>query len=392
MTRLVTRCVLVWSCGLNVATAASPNPASLSVSAEDSTRAKQLIKQLSSPEYPKRASAMRELRQMGRLALKALIPATQEHPDPEVRFRCELLLPAATAEDFEARIAAFVADTEGRYEHDLPGWDPFQKLVGSEDEARAFFSQLLRSEPNRLLLSQMDQPAPQLAQQLAARMAELQSLMYPRVMRAGTRRYAPTVEDAATVVLAETLLGEPVTAVRGISSSTLVTHAAFRKAFADKKSRSVLEPLVIHWLDSRTDSAGVISAMNIANSLQLADTSRYIERVLRAPNLPAATKASAAAHLARRGGIEHLPKLAGLFNDDSVVRRNPNQEDIQLRDVGLAMSLLLAGKNPTEVGFIAQSSAANRKYYYWNYRFPSDDARQQAFNQWKQIVKTMKDK
>ncbi|MCZ2341179.1 MAG: hypothetical protein LC104_05205, partial [Bacteroidales bacterium] len=351
-----------------------------------------LIKQLGSPEYPKRATAMRELRKMGRLALQGLAPAMANHPDPEVRFRCELLLPAATADDLEARMAAFLADTDGHYEHDLPGWDTFQQLAGHEGDARSLFAQLLRSEPNRPLLIHLDQPRPQLAQALASRMVELQAIMYPRVMRAGTRRYLPSVEDTVTVLLAEIQLGKNAESVRGVSSNSLVMHTPFRKAFAEEKYRPTLEPLVTRWLDSGTRQMGETWAMNIANSLQLADTPRYIERVLRAPQLPATTKATAATHLARRGGVEHLPKLKILLQDETVVRRNPNQEDIQLRDVGLCMSLLLVGKNPTAVGFLAQSPNANRKYYYWNYRFPSAEARQQAFTQWEQIVKAMENK
>jgi hypothetical protein len=335
---------------------------------------------------------MRELRKMGRLALTCLEPAITNHPDPEVRFRCELLLPAATTDDFTARKAAFIADTQGRYDHELPGWEEFRQITGSDRPARELFTQMLESEGNRAVLASMNRPHRQLAAQLAARMAELHTRMYPRFLPAGAKRYTPTAEDAATVILAEVLLGADVQPVRGVAAANLVSHTAFRKAIAEERLRPALERLTIRWLDSRTDPSGLLSAMNIANTLKLAETPRYIERVLRSPQQHAANKAAAAMLLARRGEVEHIPKLASLFDDETVVRRNPNQEDIQLRDAGLSLSMVLAGKNPADIGFLVQSPAANRKFHYWNYRFPSDEARKKAFAQWKVIQKELDQK
>ncbi len=52
---------------------------------------------------------------------------------PTRRFaRCNALLPKANAEEFQARLDTFLADTEGKYEHSLPGWRQFRAVVRGE--------------------------------------------------------------------------------------------------------------------------------------------------------------------------------------------------------------------------------------------------------------------
>ena len=53
---------------------------------------------------------------MGRFARPALIEGATGDPDPEVRARCHELLPRATAIEMKARLDAFLADADGKYE------------------------------------------------------------------------------------------------------------------------------------------------------------------------------------------------------------------------------------------------------------------------------------
>ena len=66
---------------------------------------------------------------MGRLARPALLDGVNLDPDPEVRLRCSTLLPKATTEEYQARLDAFMADTEAKYEHNLPGWHKLRATV-----------------------------------------------------------------------------------------------------------------------------------------------------------------------------------------------------------------------------------------------------------------------
>src|SRR4051812_5212558 len=101
--------------------ASSPDPKRLAVPPEEMIKAQELVRQLASDEFTVREAAQERLAKMGRLAKPVLSSAIATNPDPEVRSRCRELLPKAAAEDLKARLETFLADTEGKYEHDLPG-------------------------------------------------------------------------------------------------------------------------------------------------------------------------------------------------------------------------------------------------------------------------------
>ena len=126
--------------------------------------------------------------------------------------------------------------------------------------------------------------------------------------------------------------------------------------------------------------------MNVANSLKLPNATRYVLRVLGNDDIPASTRAGAAMMLASSGNKEYIGSLEVLFQNDTVVRRNPREPDIQLRDSALAATVLLSGKDPAEFGFISKNvRAANQKFYYWNYSFPDEKTRENAFSRWKSM-------
>src|SRR5262249_39512299 len=67
--------------------------------------------------------------------------------DPEVRLRARRLLGEIQSADLEARLKAFVEDTQGRQQHDIPGWDRFRKTIGENEAARKLFADMHRAEP-----------------------------------------------------------------------------------------------------------------------------------------------------------------------------------------------------------------------------------------------------
>src|SRR5215471_13272612 len=124
---------------------ASPDPKDLAIPPEEISKARELIKRLGSEVYREREEAHAELSKMGRLARPALIEAAASDTDPEIRYRCSRLLPKAGADDLKARLDTFLADTDGKYEHDLPGLKLFRKQMGSEKAARDLFVEIVKS-------------------------------------------------------------------------------------------------------------------------------------------------------------------------------------------------------------------------------------------------------
>jgi len=110
-------------------------PPAVDIPAEQLAKARLLVRQLGSPSYHDREDATTELAKLGRVARSALAEAVATSPDYEVRARAARLLPKAEAADLQIRIAAFVADTDGKLTHDLPAWDKFREHVGGDPPA-----------------------------------------------------------------------------------------------------------------------------------------------------------------------------------------------------------------------------------------------------------------
>src|SRR5262249_7311030 len=147
--------------------AASPDPDDLVPTAEVQVKARALVRKLGSEDFEEREEAQKKLINFGRFARAALLEGANTSPDPEVRTRCAQLLPSANALDTQAKLEPFLADTEGRYEHDLPGWKTFRGVVCNEwafcghtlwsdrvleKAARQVFVEMLSTHANRRLL------------------------------------------------------------------------------------------------------------------------------------------------------------------------------------------------------------------------------------------------
>ena len=99
---------------LPAARGASPDPKSLAIPVRELSRAQDLAGRLGDNVFQVREQATRELCKMGRLALPAVEQALAKATDPEVRARCEWLLPKALADDSKARLDTFLADADGK--------------------------------------------------------------------------------------------------------------------------------------------------------------------------------------------------------------------------------------------------------------------------------------
>lgn len=153
----------------------SPDPKSLAVPPEELSKARELVRKLGSEVFVEREDAERDLAAMGRAARPALLDGVSVDPDPEIRARCRTLLPKATAAEMKVRLETFLADTEGKYEHDLPGWNKLRTVVrgdwtmlgwtftarpGADKAARELFVEFLNAPGGRKLLTALGAGTP----------------------------------------------------------------------------------------------------------------------------------------------------------------------------------------------------------------------------------------
>jgi hypothetical protein len=120
-----------------------PRAAAVAPPAPDVTRASLLVRQLGASSFAAREEAVRQLLRLG----PGAAPALREGPksrDPEVRRRCEELLPLALAGDADRQLLAFVRGSKGAAK--LVGWAPFSALAGTDRMARLLYFELYRQD------------------------------------------------------------------------------------------------------------------------------------------------------------------------------------------------------------------------------------------------------
>jgi hypothetical protein len=395
---------LAWVAGQSHA--ASPDPKDLVVPPEVLSKARVLIQQLGSDSYREREQAQAELAKMGRLARPALLEAIDQHPNAEVRFRASLLLPQASAEDLKARLEAFLADTEAKYEHALPGLSRFRKLVGTDVKARNLFAEFVKSATNLELLNALEQGDIVAGRAIADRRYFLFAQMQgQRILPNGQIIHEPrqiSFADIACLLYAETLVPS-----KYIPATPMFGHVGGSMFLQQPASHAVLNnPSALHhdayrrlvgaWLSTRDDPNewnNLVHLLGPGSMLQnFPQALTLLRRIATSDQSLGWSKAQALIHLVRRNRQAEIPTLLALCYDDTTITQvwfgNPNlpnqppvQYEFRLRDFALASLLYLTNQKLTDYGFRfppGQTAPANH-LSYGNYAFVSEEARQAAF-------------
>ena len=368
-------------------TTVSPDPKSLIVSDADHARVEALVEQLGSVLYQERSSATMQLRTMGRLALSSLEVAKLSD-NPEVRQRAKLILPTARRADFQARLDVFLADKAGKYDHRLPGWDEFQSITGKNEAGRLLFIELMQSPPNRALVQAVALNPKELNQRVHRRQAEIYRLMYPRQFP-GVKRLPssqPTFTDAMGLIFAEAILGEAksriVARVPIMQGYNIMSRSDIRKQIEAEPDTSPAHKLVLAWCDSRTQSAGLYQAMLLTERFKWPETRKYAIKVLEGKVPSVYYIGKSATILGQHGSRADAKFLQPYLDNESIVRRaNKSWKEIQVRDIALAMMVLMIERDLDD--FDIRTRNTNSKVLnYTNFYFDSPKDRTNALAKW----------
>jgi hypothetical protein len=397
----------------------SPDPKSLVVPDDVLSKARELVRQLGSEQFAEREEAELALAKLGRAARAALLDAAGTDPNAEVRTRCQTLLPKATALEMKARIEVFLADVEGKYEHDLPGWNELCVFVRNEwslfghpvwsdqsldKAARGVFAELISTQANRHVMMAVGGHG-DLAALASARRQELYSQYSSRAVVVGgmvtyPNRKQPTVADMAALLFAEAQAGGKSVAPRTASISTLISVSGFTNAVqASNESARVYRAIAAGWIDTRTDPMDVYYATSIARNLGMNDAAlRVAVRLFETKGAVGSYRGLVTATIAQLGTKAHVPMLERVMADNTVlttvrravVNKEGKQEvvahEIQARDTALALALTLSGQKPEDYGFtdFYRTSGVNAGSFSYSRFYLPEDGRKAAFEKWKE--------
>jgi hypothetical protein len=138
-------------------------------------------------------------------------------------------------------------------------------------------------------------------------------------------------------------------------------------------------------------------ALTLSNSMNMPDQAcRLAVRLFESKGAQTVYRANAVATLARLGNKSHIPLLEKAMKDNTVlytVQKNTVKDgkvereviaEIQIRDVSLAVSLILSGQKPEDYGFTDQFKAngsAATNYSYTRF-YLTEEKRDAAMKKW----------
>ncbi|MCI0703610.1 MAG: hypothetical protein L0241_21220 [Planctomycetia bacterium] len=306
---------------------ASPDPKDLAVPQQELSKARELVQQLGSEVYREREDAQAELAKMGRLAKQALVDGATNDPDPEIRLRCGRLLPKANADDLKARIETFLADTESKYDHDLPGLKTFRKHIGATPEARALYVELLKSPYNLDLLAAIDKGEVEGGRAISDRRAMLYADMQYRPVVPGGKPFVPkqpTLPDIAVLLFAESLVSSenipknsPWVWING--ATFLQQNPSMQALNGNGTHAKAYKAIVAQWLATRSEATELTNLsyqLNNNNLKQFKETLPLLRRIVLTDGVQGYAKGQAIMSLVQQRGKDEIPFLKAILKNE----------------------------------------------------------------------------
>ncbi len=395
--------------GATPAFGASPDPKDLAVPPAELSKARELVRKLGSELYREREEAQAELGKMGRLARQAVAEGTASDADPEIRLRCSRLLPKAAADDLKARIETFMADAEGKFEHDLPGLKTFRKQLGATAKSRELYVEILKTPYNMDMFAAMDRGETEGGRAISDRRSAMWNDMQHRPFLPGGKPFVPkqpSLPDIAALLFAESIISSdhiPKIAVwNWVNGTQFLQQQASMNALSNAGAAhaDAYKEIVRKWLVTRTDPNELTNlSYQLGNTTlkQFPESLALLRKIILTDGVQGYAKGQALNSLMQQRGKEETAFLKTLMNNDTMIQQvwfgKPNGQaemhSCLMKDVALAYLISQAGGNIKDYGFeTPQGVIVNpNQLGFGQYAFTSDEKRATGFMKygWKQL-------
>lgn len=345
-------------------------------------QARRLVRRLGDDSFDVREAASHDLLRIGAPAKEALLEGLQSD-DAEIRSRCRRLLGVVLDLDHEARIEAFALDTEGRHDHDLPGWDRYRRLVGNDRTARDLFVEMQRAEPH--LLEAVEANPDDIEGFFSSRCEAIQQVLFKPDARA---RQPVAVGSIAALFFVASHPNLPM-------SDQIVS---WLHSFS-------YQPAFVHSMTPHSQNSGFVepmrkivgawvgrdcSAVNYQNFLMALryDLPEALEpalATLRDKDNKPFVSFHALLIVGRFGSEEHVALLQPLLEDESVCgtyQVGGRESFVQVRDLALAVALHLTSQDHRDYGFEGLRRSPRTLFVPTTVGFVSDEQRTAAIEKW----------
>jgi hypothetical protein len=351
------------------------------------------IDELGHDAFTVRQAAASQLLTAGMSAREPLLIIV-DGPDPERRAAARRLVALIDQSEFHRRLEAFAADTDGRQRLTLPGWDQYQKLVGSDPAARALFVEMQRHEGPLIaaVFGVSKQPPADLLESRLVRLVQWQN------SGGGVRSTTAQLGSSAALLFLGSVAEVDVSDTASSLIESLLQHPRFLESLrSDNRARApqdAVRRLAVAWLlNCPTKNENILQQrLNFISTAGIEEALPLPLSVISSDGpykrTQPFTRALAALAIGQFGGAEHVDRLEPLLTDSSVCNglqpQLPGQPAVQVRDVALVVMLQLTGQRPADYGYVnAPTQGLNLNQLQSLYR-DNNQQRLEAILKWRQ--------
>ncbi|MGH7168653.1 MAG: hypothetical protein ACRELG_00045 [Gemmataceae bacterium] len=362
--------------------------------AETATRADsgdiaELIRQLGADEFNVREEASRQLLIIGLSAREALL-AGAKNPDLEIRRRCRELMPAILEAHRQAKLAAFIADKDGKLKHDLPGWDRYRKIAGKDADSRQFFVAIQKADTG--FLAEADKEPKRAGERCAQRCQDLINRQRtPLFINVNSEIQGMALTEIAPLLL---IAADPKVTIP-LQHRYLFGNLLYQTVVQNelRGGRSTpFKKIVLAWMERQAEDETTAQILfDTINNLQLKEGLPLALKAVRSKKLRGSGVVHALVTIGRMGDKQHLVVLEPFLDDKTQFcgfgiggRRGNVQGNTEVRDVALAMLVRLTKQSFKDYGFAISGLGMDHLMNNANYLgFSSNKQRQKALAKWK---------
>ena len=321
----------------------------------DAQKFKTLTGQLGAATWAERERATAELLRSGVEALPAL-SAMLNAPDAEVRTRARIIHAHIDSQDYQQRVREFAADVDGRQQLSLPGWKRFRKQVGDDAVSRKLFVGMATAA--RPVMESVEQGPAAVGRQLDE---ELQTIRQLNLGGLRETQGGKAMSAITALVFAAGDSAVPVNAETAAALGSITFCATADAGFAKADQVPALTKIWGGWVGREFSAESITSEMHASRLLAALNYSVP-------EGLPLALKQATPARslvrslavltIGKVGAKQNVEDLTPLLtaSDNWLADANTGVTmrigaNIQIRDLALAVSAYLSGRNPRDFGF-----------------------------------------
>jgi hypothetical protein len=335
----------------------------------------ELVTQLGDASSKVRDEALRQL-QPKAWEIRETIAAGLLNPDPERRWRFGELWDDLRAQYLQEFTAAENVGTPSG----LPGWDRFRELLGDTMNTRRLYAAIIEAEED--VISAMAFQNAGIGEKTDFSGGHWLPVYVNRRCQELLKNNTATAATVFAFQFAAIVYERKNTPETSALLSDLALSGAVQDAVQQSEAARALFSL---WMEKNPSVQG----FGISMRLQLPKTRTIASDLVTNANAPAAERLNPILFLAREGTPADGRLLAPLLEDRSLIDTFLSKGQVvklQLRDVALAASIHLAGKDPLDFGFNQRKEDPDTLYRPGSLGFADENQRNAAFEQWKKFV------